>query len=247
MATPQSGYNLSGRIALVTGATGGLGPAVVREFVIAGAQVVGVGVEAGAEYESPIRELLPDDQQDRFTLIVADAFNEASVAQVVADLLARHSRLDILINGIGGFHAGEPVTELPLDAWQRMLDLNLRPTLLFSKYAARAMTSQQWGRIVNVSSRAAVSGRKNAAAYATAKNGVITLTEVQAEELRDAGVTVNAILPSIIDTPANRAAMPKADTSRWPTAAQVARVIQFLVSDDAELISGAAIPVYGRA
>jgi NAD(P)-dependent dehydrogenase (short-subunit alcohol dehydrogenase family) len=98
-----------------------------------------------------------------------------------------------------------------------------------------------------VSSRAARSGRKNAAAYATAKNAVITLTEAQAEELRDAGVTVNAILPSIIDTPANRTAMPNADASRWPTAEQVARVALFLASDDAGLISGASIPVYGRA
>lgn len=243
----QGGNDLSGRVALITGATGGLGPAVVREFVTSGAQVVGFGAEAGSEYETPIRDLLPAHQQDHFTLMAADAFDETSVAQVVADVLARHGRLDILINAIGGYHAGEPVTEMPLDAWQRMLDLNLRPTLLFSKYAARAMVSGQWGRIVNVSSRAAVSGRKNAAAYATAKNGVITLTEAQAEEVRQAGVTVNAILPSIIDTPANRAAMPTADASHWPTARQVARVILFLASDDAELISGAAIPVYGRA
>jgi NAD(P)-dependent dehydrogenase (short-subunit alcohol dehydrogenase family) len=128
-----------------------------------------------------------------------------------------------------------------------MFALNLRPTFLFSKYAARAMAEQNWGRIIHVSSRAARSGRKNAAAYATAKNAVITLTEAQAEELRDAGVTVNAILPSIIDTPANRAAMPTADTNRWPTAEQIARVALFLASDDAGLINGASIPVYGRA
>jgi NAD(P)-dependent dehydrogenase (short-subunit alcohol dehydrogenase family) len=128
-----------------------------------------------------------------------------------------------------------------------MFTLNLRPTFLFSRYAARAMVEQSWGRIINLSSRAARTGRKNAGAYATAKNAVITLTEAQADELRDAGVTVNAILPSIIDTPANRAAMPAADTSRWPAPDQIARVVLFLASDDAGLISGASIPVYGRA
>ena len=107
--------------------------------------------------------------------------------------------------------------------------------------------SGRLGRIIHVSSRAAVSGRRNAAAYAVAKNAVLTLVEAQAEELRDTNITVNAVLPSIIDTPANRAAMSKADWSRWPRAEDIARVLLFLASDDAQLISGASIPVYGHA
>lgn len=247
MGAHQSVYDFSGRVALVSGATGGLGPAIVSAFIEAGVIVVGVGSHAGDERESSIRALLPADAADRFTLVAADALDESSVRKVVGDVHTAHARLDILVNGIGGYDAGVPVTETTLDTWLGMLDLNLRPTFLFSKYAAQIMGAQQWGRIINVSSRAARSGRKNAAAYATAKNGVITLTETQAEEVRDAGITVNAILPSIIDTPNNRAAMPTADTSRWPTAAQVARVVLFLASDDAEIISGASIPVYGRA
>ena len=247
MSERQVVYDFTGQVALITGATGGLGPAVVRALLDAGALVVGAGTEAGGEREREMRAQIAKDANDRFTLVAADAMDEASVAQVVSDIVTRQGRLDILVNGIGGYHAGESVAETPLGAWQHMLDLNLRSTFLFSKYAARHMSEQRGGRIVNVSSRAAWSGRKNAAAYATAKNAVITLTEAQAEELRAAGVTVNVILPSIIDTPANRAAMPDADTSRWPTAEQIARVILFLASDDAGLISGAAIPVYGRA
>jgi NAD(P)-dependent dehydrogenase (short-subunit alcohol dehydrogenase family) len=247
LTVQQIVYDFSGRVALITGATGGLGQSVVRAFTEAGAVVVGVGSHAGEKREAAIRSILTDDANKRFTLRTANALEDASVAQVVNDALTQHGRLDILVNGIGGYHAGEPVTELPLESWQRMLDLNLRPTFLFSKYATRAMVAQHWGRIVNVSSRAAHSGRKNAAAYATAKNAVITLTEAQAEEVRDAGVTVNAILPSIIDTPTNRTNMPNADTSRWPTADQVARVVLFLASDDAGLINGASIPVYGLA
>lgn len=240
-------YDFSGRVAVITGATGGLGPSVVRAFAEAGAVVIGIGSHEDKKHEATIRALLTEDTNTRFTLRAVNAMEDASVARVVDAVVAEHGRLDILVNGIGGYHAGEAVTDLPLESWQRMLDLNLLPTFLFSKYAARAMTTQHWGRIINVSSRAARSGRKNAAAYATAKNAVITLTEAQAEEVRGAGVTVNAILPSIIDTPTNRADMPGADTSRWPTADQVARVMLFLASDDAGLINGASIPVYGLA
>ena len=247
MSMRLSAYDFSGRVALVTGATGGLGPAVVRAYIEAGAIVVGVGSHMDEAREAAMRAPFDASGNDRLNLVAVDATDEASVARVVADTREAHGHIDILVNGIGGFHAGEPVTQTPLASWEHMFALNLRPTFLFSKYAARAMADQNWGRIINVSSRAARSGRKNAAAYATAKNAVITLTEAQAEELRDAGVTVNAILPSIIDTLANRAAMLTADTSRWPTAEQIARVALFLASDDAGLISGASIPVYGRA
>lgn len=243
-------YDFTGQVALITGATGGLGPAVVRGFLDAGAVVVGVSSAVSEQREQEFRAQVAGGASDvdgRLALVAANALDEASVAQAVSDAVARHGRLDILVNTIGGYYAGDAVAETPLDSWQRMLDLNLRPTFLFSKYAARTMAAQNSGRIINVASRAAYSGRKNAAAYATAKHGVITLTEAQAEELRSAGATVNAIIPSIIDTPANRAAMPNADTSRWPTPEQVARVILFLASEDAALISGAAIPVYGRA
>jgi NAD(P)-dependent dehydrogenase (short-subunit alcohol dehydrogenase family) len=240
-------YNFSGQVALVTGATGGLGPAVIQGFLDAGAVVVGVGRQVDEQRERDMRAQIIGNTDARFSLVAADAQDEASVARVVSDVVTQHGRIDILVNGIGGYYAGDPVAETSQENWQQMLDLNLRPTFLFSKYAARPMAAQHGGRIINVSSRAAYSGRKNAAAYATAKHGVITLTEAQAEELRGEGVTVNAIVPSIIDTPANRAAMPNADKSRWPTAEQVARVVLFLASEDAGLISGAAIPVYGRA
>ena len=114
-----------------------------------------------------------------------------------------------------------------------MLSLNARTAFLVSKHAGRVMAERRTGRIINVASRSAYTGRKNAAAYAVSKRAIITLTEAQAEEMRGSGVTVNAIVPSIIDTPANRAGMPTADTSRWPTPEQVARIVLFLASDDA--------------
>jgi NAD(P)-dependent dehydrogenase (short-subunit alcohol dehydrogenase family) len=162
-------------------------------------------------------------------------------------VLSQHGRLDVLVNMVGGFAFGQAVHEMDLDTWERMLQLNLRSTFLCSKHAARPMIAQQWGRIINVSSRAGVTPGPKAAAYAASKAAVISLTESQAEELKNDFVTVNTVLPSIVDTPANRQSMADADFSRWPKGEEIAPVIVFLASEDAKLINGAAIPVYGRA
>jgi len=241
-------------VALITGALGGLGPAVCGAFVAAGATVVGAVSAGSGRHGNPddalaaLRATLPPDAiASRLSLRAANLADERSVAQLVASVVNDLGRLDIAVNLVGGYAAGQPVSALDADVWDRMLALNARTTFLVSKYVAPPMVRQQWGRIINISSRAAVAGRRNAAAYAVAKQAVITLTEAQAEELRDDHITVNVVLPSIIDTPSNRAAMPNADASRWPTPEQIARVIAFLASDDAAIINGAAIPVYGLA
>lgn len=240
-------YDLRGRVALIPGGLGGIGHAVSRAFAAAGAAVLIAGEsERPAELDA-LRQSLGVEASERVSFQQADVTDEASVEALVWTTVERHRRLDILVNLVGGWMAGQPVSALDLGTWQRMLDLNLRTAFLLAKHAARPMTQQGWGRILHLSSRSARSGRRNAAAYAVAKNAVITLTEVQAEELRDANITVNTILPSIVDTPANRTSMPKADFSRWPKAEEVARVLLFLASEDAKLISGAAIPVYGQA
>jgi NAD(P)-dependent dehydrogenase (short-subunit alcohol dehydrogenase family) len=240
-----NGYDLTDRVVLVAGALGELGQAATRAFVEAGATVAALARAEGPAWASLRAALGP--RAERLTFVAADAQDEASVARAVAAILAQHGHLDVLANTIGGYDAGQPVTALALETWQQMLDLNLRSAFLLAKHAGEAMRQRRWGRIIHTSSRAAFSGQKNAAAYAVAKRGVLTLVEAQADELRRERVTVNAILPSTIDTPANRAAMPSADFSRWPRPEAVARVMLFLASDDAELISGAAIPVYGQA
>lgn len=240
----ENHYDLAGRIALVAGASGVLGQAVCAALLTSGAQVFALGGHSQPEEERRLRAEV-GAASARLSYLVADARDESVVSGAVAEIVRQAGHLDILVNLIGGYAAGQPVTELETATFERMLELNLRPTFLLSKYAVREMTGQQWGRVVNVSSRAAHSGQRNAAAYAIAKAGVITLTEAQAEETRDAHITVNAVLPSIIDTPTNRRAMPSAPFDRWPRAEQIARVIAFLVSDDAALISGASVPVYG--
>lgn len=242
----ENSYDLSGRVALVAGATGGLGEAVCATLLGSGAQVWALSAHAQPQLTERLRDIV-GQASERLRLLPVDASDEARVVAAIAEIVQRDGRLDILVNLIGGFAAGQPVTELEADTFERMLSLNLRPTFLLAKHAAREMARTGWGRIVNTSSRAAWSGRRNAAAYAVAKAGVITFTETMAEETRAQGITVNVILPSIIDTPANRTAMPTADFDRWPRPDQIARVIAFLVSDDASLISGASIPVFGQA
>lgn len=239
-------YDLAGRGVMITGAFGTLGSACVQAFLAAGARVTGIAHRMDATRLDALRAQA-GVAAARLHLLAVDLAAEGQVAAAVAEVVARQGRLDVLVNTVGGYAAGQPVHELDEATWQHMLDINLHATYLVSKHAARAMLAQRWGRIINVSSRAAVSGRRNAAAYAVSKAAVITLTEAQAEELRDAGITVNAVLPSTIDTPSNRADMPRADASRWVSAAAIARVIVFLASDDAAPISGASIPVYGRA
>ncbi|HEV2237978.1 MAG TPA: SDR family oxidoreductase [Ktedonobacterales bacterium] len=242
-ATP---YDLHGRVALVTGGAGGLGQAVSAAFAGAGATVIIVeSAQQRAAAEAMIAAA--SARGERMSYLAADVLDEASVQTTIGAIMAEQQRLDVVLNLVGGFAAGQPVTALDLVTWQRMLDLNVRSALLVSKHAGSVMAQRGEGCILNISSRGARTGRKHAAAYAIAKGAIITLTEVQAEEMRDQGVRVNCILPSIIDTPANRASMPGADYARWPRAEDVARVLLFLASDDAKLISGAAIPVYGLA
>jgi len=236
-APKENSYALQGRVVLVTGATGALGAAIVQAFAASGARVIGTMRSA-----TPLGETSAQVSYE-----VADVGDEAAVEALITQIVSDHGKLDVAVNTVGGFAAGQAVTELSLETWERMLSLNTRTAFLVSKHAGRVMAERHSGRIINVASRSAYSGRKSAAAYAVSKRAVITLTEAQAEELRGQGVTVNAIAPSIIDTPANRAGMPSADTKHWPTPEQIARVVLFLASDDAALISGAAIPVYGDA
>jgi NAD(P)-dependent dehydrogenase (short-subunit alcohol dehydrogenase family) len=155
--------------------------------------------------------------------------------------------LDVLVNAAGGFGGGQPAHESAWSLWQQQLDVNLKTAVLASRGAAREMVKRGRGAIVNVSSRPAIQDGKNVAAYAASKRAVLALTDAMAAELRDSGVTVNAVLPSTIDTEANRRASPRADFSKWVKPEEIARVILFLAGPDARIVSGAHVPVFGRA
>jgi NAD(P)-dependent dehydrogenase (short-subunit alcohol dehydrogenase family) len=236
--------SLQDKIAIVTGGTGALGSAVVELLLAEGVQVDIPHHKAGELTQLSERLGLPAEAG--LAGEVLDLTDEAAVMAYYARVAEQHGRIDILINIAGGFGGGTPVHQSEWQLWQEQLDLNLKTTVLSCQAAIPHMLAAG-GAIVNVSSRTAVQAGANLAAYAAAKRAVLQLTEALAAELRDHNITANAVLPSTIDTPANRAAMPKADYSRWVAPPEIARVIRFLVGPDARIISGAAVPVYGRA
>src|SRR3954466_9806162 len=224
------------RTVIVTGGTGGLGAAVTHALLEDGWHVV-VPWYAESELDR-VRE------HDRLQLVQADLTDPDSAANVVA---TAGEGLGALVNLVGGFAMGGRVYETPVDEFEAQLRLNLRPTYLMCAAALPRLRAAGGGAIVCVSSRAAVRPFAGAAGYITAKAGVLALVDALHAEYRAEGVRTNAILPSTIDTPANRAAMPDADYDTWVKPEEIARVIALLVSDEAQVTSGAHVPVYGRA
>ena len=226
---------------LVTGSTGGLGPAVVAAFLDDGWRVV-----ATSRSGRPPQDLVG---ADRLESVATDLFEPADVAEAVTVAAADRAGapLRALVNLVGGYAAGGLVHETPVEQFERQLTVNLRPTYLVTQAVLPHLVEGGGGAVVCVSARAAVAPFRGAAGYASAKAAVLAFAQAVAVEYRAAGVRCNAILPSVIDTPANRAAQPGADTSRWVPPGQVAAVIRFLCGDDSAPTSGAAVPVYGRA
>ncbi|MEQ8968133.1 MAG: SDR family oxidoreductase [Azospirillaceae bacterium] len=232
--------DLSGRTVLVAGAAGNLGRACAAAFAEAGASLVLVDRDRAA------LEAAHGAERDGLALVEADLTDPASAEAAVAAAEDRAGRIDALVTTVGGFHAGPKVPEDTIEAWESMLTLNLRTALTLLRAAAPRMAAAGGGRIVTTAARPALSGAAGMGAYSASKAALLRLTETLAQEYKDAGVAVNAVLPSIIDTPENRQAMPKADTSKWVAPEAIADVVLFLASDAARAVTGAGIPVYGR-
>ena len=230
------------KVVLVAGGTGGLGRAVSLAFLEQGATVVAT-FRKKAELDA--LKIASRASAARLTGLGVDVTDEAAVGQLVDKILDQHGRLDVVVNAVGAYAGGTKLWELEAKVFDQMLALNLRSGYALSRAAVRAMLKQGRGAIVNVASKAAVDHAAGAAAYAASKSAAVALLDSMAADLKGSGIRVNSILPSVIDTEANRKAMPAADFSKWPKPEEIARVILFLCSDDAKVIHGAAIPVYG--
>jgi NAD(P)-dependent dehydrogenase (short-subunit alcohol dehydrogenase family) len=227
----------AGRTVLVTGGTGGLGRAVALAFLEESANVI-VTYRKQAEFEA-----LP--RNARLEGFSTDVTDEAAVHELVESILGRHGKLDALVNTVGGYTGGVKFWEADGKALDQMLALNLRSGYTLCRVIVPTMLRQQHGSIVNIAAKAAIDPAGGAAAYSASKAAAVAMVASLAVDLKGTGVRVNSVLPSIIDTEANRRAMPKADFTRWPKPEQIAKVILFLASDDATVVHGAAIPVYG--
>lgn len=229
------------KVVLVAGGTGGLGRAVSLAFLNESAKVV---VTYRAEEEFAELRSAAGGFASSLQGHAVDVTDEAAVQQIVRKL-AEAGRIDVLVNAVGAYAGGTALWQTEAKVFDQMLALNLRSGYVLCRVVVPLMLKQKSGAIVNVASQAAVNHAAGATAYAASKAAAVAMIDCLAADLHGTGVRANSVLPSIIDTPANRKAMPNADFSKWPKAEDIARVILFLCSDEARLVHGASVPVYG--
>jgi NAD(P)-dependent dehydrogenase (short-subunit alcohol dehydrogenase family) len=232
--------SMHGKVVVVTGAFGVLGAAVARKFAADGARVALVDVAT-----QPSVALAGEFGGSHLLLGGVDLAEFETTRKAIAAIAMRFGGIDVLVNVAGGFR-WETFEEGDVETWDQLYALNLRTAVVSCRAALPALLERPTGRIINIGAGAATRAALGMGAYAASKAGVQRLTEALAEELKDRGITVNAILPGTIDTPRNRADMPDADFSRWVAPEAIAEVIVFLASENAGAVTGASIPVPGR-
>jgi NAD(P)-dependent dehydrogenase (short-subunit alcohol dehydrogenase family) len=229
----------TGKVVAVTGAGGNVGQAVARRFSEAGATLVLVGRK-----ESELAELAAELKG---MVALADVTDPASVDAMVKQVEAQHGQIDVLAHTVGGYNAGQPVHEADPDVWDKMMNLNARSAYVTCGRVAKHMVDHDVkGRIIAILAKNAYKGTAKAAAYSASKAAAQRVLESMSAELSSAGITVNGIAPSNIDTPQNRAATPNADFSKWIQPAEIADVMLFLAADSSKSISGVTVDIAGR-
>ena len=228
------------RTVVVAGGTGALGASVSRVFLATGARVIATYVKQ-AEYDA-----LAKETGAGLVGVTLDVTNETAVAKFVAETESKNGAIDALVIAVGGYAGGKQLWETDTATYELMLSLNLRAAFVMTRAVLPGMIRQNRGAIVNVASKAGYGHAAGAAIYAASKAGVMALIDSLAEEVKPYNINVNSIVPSIMDTPSNRRAMPKADFDVWPKTDDIAKVVLYLCSDDARVIHGAEVPVYGR-
>lgn len=229
--------DFTGQTVLITAASGGLGKTVTRQFLDAGAAVAAVARSWPGEAE----------QDGRLKRLCADLSDPEGAREAVAGALAVNGRIDVLLHLAGGFAGGEPVWKTEDETWTQMMAVNLNAAFYVFRSVLPHMLEARRGRIIAVGSRTGEQPASGLSAYGVAKAGLHTLVRTVALEVKTQGITVNAVLPSVIDTAANREAMSSADFSKWVQPASIGRLLLWLASEEAGDVSGALIPIYGRA
>jgi NAD(P)-dependent dehydrogenase (short-subunit alcohol dehydrogenase family) len=234
-------YDFSGKVVLITGGTGALGRAVAQAFGTSNATTVVTYIieEEREDVKSKIKTIAE--------LVKADITKEDQAKKLVSHVIKTYDRIDVLVNVVGGYLGSKTVAELDETEWDKMMSMNLKSAFLISKHVIPLMVAAKHGKIVHISSRTGLKSDGYDSAYSASKSGLIRLVESISEEVKEHNINVNCILPSTIDTEANRNAMPNSDFSKWVKTEDLANLVLFLCSDEAKVINGAAIPAYGLA
>ena len=230
-------HDFSNKIVLVTGGTGALGRSITKAFLESNATVI-------SSYLND-RETGKTNNKSSIQLVKANVTNEEEIEKLVLGVLDKYGRIDILVNVVGAYLGGKTVVELEEKEWDLMMNVNLKSAFLISKHVTRQIISSKYGKIIHVSSITGLHSEGYDSAYAASKSGLIRLVESLSKETKELNINVNCIMPSIIDTEANRKAMPNADFNKWVKPEELANVVLFLSSEEAKTITGAAIPTFG--
>lgn len=235
--------DFSGKVIVVAGGTGGLGKAVSLAFLNEGAKVI-VTYRKQEEFLA-LKELAGSNQSSLEGRQV-DVTDESATTEFIYGVLTQHGSLDVLVNTVGGYAGGVKLWDTTTKILDQMLALNLRSGYVLARAVLPTMLKAGHGSVVNIAAKAAIDHGAGAAAYAASKAAAVALMDSLAADCAGTGVRVNSVLPSIIDTPANRQAMADSDFAAWPKPGDIAYVVLFLSSDLAKTIHGAAVPVYGN-
>ena len=237
---------LTGKVAIITGSAGVLGSATTKLFLENGAMVV--SLYHTLEKYNKLHDSL-NEHNEKLTGVKGDVTMAGDCKKLVEKTLELHGKIDILINIVGGWEGGTTLDKTSEETWDRMMNLNAKSVFLLCKETLPYMIERNYGRIVNVSAKSSTQGgrMRNSSAYAASKGAVRILTQAMTQEYMDKDININCIMPSTIDTPANREMMPKADYNKWVPPERVAETILFLCLDSSNDIKGASIPIYGRS
>jgi NAD(P)-dependent dehydrogenase (short-subunit alcohol dehydrogenase family) len=243
-------HGFSNKVVMITGGTGALGKVLTKSFLNCNPKAIISTYRSETELQELKAEVnsLSDSSTKLTTaieFIKTDVTKENEIKKVFSDIIQRHEQIHILVNVVGGYIGGKSSTELDESEWDKMFNINLKSAFLISKNVLPIMMMNHYGKIVHISSRTGIKAEGNDSAYAASKAGLIRFVESVSQEVKESNININCVLPTIIDTKANRIAMPGADYSKWINPEDLSNVIMFLCSDYSKIINGSAIPTYG--
>jgi NAD(P)-dependent dehydrogenase (short-subunit alcohol dehydrogenase family) len=243
-------HDFSNKVIIITGGTGALGRVLIKSFLNGHPRTIITTYRSEKEMQELKANLSNSSDQSpknstTLEFIKIDVTKDDEIKKLISNIFEKYGQIHILVNVVGGYIGGKNITELDELDWDKMIGINLKTAFLISRHVIPIMITNRYGKLVHVSSRTGIRAEGNDSAYAASKSGLIRFVESVSQEVKNSNININCILPTIIDTEANRRAMPNADFTRWINPGDLSNVILFLCSDDSKIINGSAIPTYG--